>query len=548
MQTKLRVGAANDPLEREADAVAAAVMRRLSAAPVAAPTAASATTADDAAGGEQDAAVRRSISATTAEAASAGHGADGGDASPEVARRVQQSSGGGRPIEPGVKTRIEQAFGADFSGVRIHDDSSADQLSRSLNARAFTTRSDIYFAAGQYRPGTASGQELLAHELTHTLQQAGSRVQRSTAPAATVSDDRSAPVRRWDMKSGIDIDDAVRIRTIPSGQAVFMLADASGEEIVVKAEDYPIGLMKLATLVHQSVHDIETIDSDLLDGTQKQKMIAKIGDPAVTADPGWDALGASPAWAKWNTSGLPDADHARAMHQMQITPLALQAQKFASGRDAVAQIKDTSRTGFRSLVQSPRYMRQLGAAAAVDMFLGNADRLGGVVNLGNWMATADEKVQLIDNMDANARHSFSKSNIATELFPSDMVRWAANPEAWYAAVVDRLLAEAQGKGGDAGIVAWAAADGGHIRRFMIEDLATGFRQTVDKLVKLYGTDKSSAAGRAVKEQAKGIDNDESVDYWEVLKARARFLRNPKKAASLTKTVTKRQKKMDKKKK
>ena len=66
---------------------------------------------------------------------------------------------------------MEGAFGADFGGVRVHADSSADGLSRSMQAKAFTVGSDIFFARGQYQPSSTSGQRLLAHELTHTVQQ-----------------------------------------------------------------------------------------------------------------------------------------------------------------------------------------------------------------------------------------------------------------------------------------------------------------------------------------------------------------------------------------
>ncbi|NOZ70116.1 MAG: DUF4157 domain-containing protein [Deferribacteres bacterium] len=66
---------------------------------------------------------------------------------------------------------MERRFGADFSSVRVHTDSNAVQMNRQLNAQAFTYGKDIYFGAGRYSPGTASGRRLLAHELTHVVQQ-----------------------------------------------------------------------------------------------------------------------------------------------------------------------------------------------------------------------------------------------------------------------------------------------------------------------------------------------------------------------------------------
>jgi len=77
----------------------------------------------------------------------------------------------GSPLPVQTRTEMEHAFGTDFSSVRIHTNSGAAQLTRSLNARAFTYGNDIFFDSGAYSPESASGRQLLAHELTHTVQQ-----------------------------------------------------------------------------------------------------------------------------------------------------------------------------------------------------------------------------------------------------------------------------------------------------------------------------------------------------------------------------------------
>ena len=79
---------------------------------------------------------------------------------------------------------MESSFGADFSGVRIHDDARADGLSQALSARAFATGRDVFFRQGEYSPGTSAGRELLAHELTHVVQQGGAEIRRKM----TISD------------------------------------------------------------------------------------------------------------------------------------------------------------------------------------------------------------------------------------------------------------------------------------------------------------------------------------------------------------------------
>jgi hypothetical protein len=106
-------------------------------------------------------------------------GGTGTVATPEVESTIQQARGSGQSLADDVRGPMEQAFGADFSGVRVHTDERADALNRSLQAKAFTTGQDIFFRSGEYQPGNSSGQQLLAHELTHTVQQgASARIQR----------------------------------------------------------------------------------------------------------------------------------------------------------------------------------------------------------------------------------------------------------------------------------------------------------------------------------------------------------------------------------
>jgi len=85
----------------------------------------------------------------------------------------------GSPLTDEVRSFMEPRFGADFGGVSIHTDTRADLLSASVNARAFTLGPHIYFRAGAYDPGTPAGRELIAHELTHVMQQDGSAAGRA---------------------------------------------------------------------------------------------------------------------------------------------------------------------------------------------------------------------------------------------------------------------------------------------------------------------------------------------------------------------------------
>lgn len=97
---------------------------------------------------------------------------DGGiAAAPDMEAAIQRARGSGQPLSRGIRAPMEQAFGADFGGVRVHTGAESDLLNRSIQARAFTTGQDVFFRQGAYDHGSRGGQELLAHELTHVVQQ-----------------------------------------------------------------------------------------------------------------------------------------------------------------------------------------------------------------------------------------------------------------------------------------------------------------------------------------------------------------------------------------
>lgn len=103
----------------------------------------------------------------------------GGEASTDVESAINSAKGGGQPLEAGLQRSMGQAMGADFSKVKIHTDAQADQLNQSIQARAFTTGQDVFFRSGEYNPGSRGGQELIAHELTHVVQQNGGALQKT---------------------------------------------------------------------------------------------------------------------------------------------------------------------------------------------------------------------------------------------------------------------------------------------------------------------------------------------------------------------------------
>ncbi len=171
VQPKLDIGAVDDPLEREADAVAAAVMGM--AAPPARLTGATPQVSRQCAGcEEEDKTLRAKPVASPGLAA--------GVAPPQVHAAVNKS---GRPLDTATRGFFEPRLGLDLGAVRVHTEGQAGDAARSVGARAFAVGDNIVFAPGEYAPSSASGRHLLAHELAHVVQQRGGagvgRVQRA---------------------------------------------------------------------------------------------------------------------------------------------------------------------------------------------------------------------------------------------------------------------------------------------------------------------------------------------------------------------------------
>ena len=95
-----------------------------------------------------------------------------GHVHPEVQGRIDATRGSGTGLDAGVRSRFEGELGP-LGDVTVHTDDTADQLNRSVSARAFATGTDVYFAKGEYAPGSADGDRLIAHELAHVVQQRG---------------------------------------------------------------------------------------------------------------------------------------------------------------------------------------------------------------------------------------------------------------------------------------------------------------------------------------------------------------------------------------
>jgi hypothetical protein len=178
IQAKLTVGPAGDHYEQEADRVADQVMKM--PGPQATPKAAS---VQRSVGDEevQTKPLAPSITPLVQRQAEEEEEVQtkpqdpgaGFEANRAVEGQLRTAKGSGSPLPAEVRTYMEPRFGADFSGVRVHTDGQAAQLNRQLSAQAFTHGKDIYLPADKYSPQSEGGRRLLAHELTHVVQQGG---------------------------------------------------------------------------------------------------------------------------------------------------------------------------------------------------------------------------------------------------------------------------------------------------------------------------------------------------------------------------------------
>lgn len=177
IQPKLILGPANDPHEREADRVANDVVGTLRAQPHSQRSEPGLQCSDD-----EDKKRPELLQAQALTHAVRRSGvAEGQPVAANVESRIERLRGGGKPMEENLRNSMEGAFDADFREVKIHTDAESNSLNHVLSARAFTTGRDIYFRKGEYNPSSTDGKRLIAHELTHVVQQSGGEIKRSNA-------------------------------------------------------------------------------------------------------------------------------------------------------------------------------------------------------------------------------------------------------------------------------------------------------------------------------------------------------------------------------
>jgi hypothetical protein len=196
-QPRLEVGPVDDVYEREADAVADQVVGGQSLAGQ--PSISSLSVQRKCSKCEEEHVQRKCDNEK-----------ESGDAIVDVASVIDKP---GKPLEDGAKSFMEERFGYDFSQVKIHTDNAAAKSAQSINALAYTSGNNVVFNEGQYNPGTGSGNRLLAHELTHVVQQntgkvRAKRIQRECLTSKPGTDEQPFTFKKGKKKMAAEFSDA----------------------------------------------------------------------------------------------------------------------------------------------------------------------------------------------------------------------------------------------------------------------------------------------------------------------------------------------------
>ena len=167
VQPKLTIGEPNDKYEQEADRVATQVVQTINSPQSVEPIVPEAVQRESVAKKGKELQMKPILQRK---------GTTNSEASTDLENAINSARGGGQSLDIGLQAKMGQAMGVDFSRVKVHTDERSDRLNQSIQAKAFTTGKDVFFRQGEYNPSSKGGQELIAHELTHVVQQGGSEI------------------------------------------------------------------------------------------------------------------------------------------------------------------------------------------------------------------------------------------------------------------------------------------------------------------------------------------------------------------------------------
>ncbi|MEO9325444.1 DUF4157 domain-containing protein [Nocardioides sp. C4-1] len=542
----LVVGAADDRAEIDADRVADEVINRLQSG--------ESSDLAQAQGGESH--VHNGCHGIARQAApSTGApevGFEGGAISDDLTTRIEGKRGSGSALPGDVRRRMEAGFGTSLADVRVHTDGESADLNRSISARAFTTGSDIFFGSGEFSPGTAAGERVLAHEIAHTRQQGGG--------ARRIH-------RKWDMKAkNLNLHQADSVSVFSSRPIIVLSHPDDGDKLVVKGEDQPVGLGELTAKMQKKAAKTSSVKQRTLTKGEQGDVSFLLGKDL---DDSWDKRGQELAQQGVDVGDDPKnaarMDVLNALLSTKNKPVAMTyaegegADKLADPANYADRKGDDDKTEYRKLVMDPQHLRALGRITAIDAFMGNMDRVVNA-NAGNWFVDLTSKsIQLIDSVDpgqANVRvpmkESFAdglweKGRTGGDVDDSRMVAgslfFMTDRGDYIAGAIAQSMANAgvsmQGNfstGGDVKASQWMdrPLDSGETRReFMAKHLEVGFTKGKAEILKIFAAPKwhdfklnkkrkSIKKSAASAEAADGVGAD---SYYRELSRRAALIKS-----------------------
>lgn len=300
-------------------------------------------------------------------------------------KALDRAASDGRPLDASQRARFEGGLGTDLGDVRIHTSDAAADTAAQIDARAFTHGNDVFFGKGEYRPGTADGDRVLAHELSHTAQQS-SDIHRFPATWGT------SPVP-WKGQTA----SVFRPGEGASG-GVYILTSKDDAGPVKKAVAKPVfgenglGLREsgqqlqfsdeaLAKLLGLNAPESKVVTKG---GTEFQHLVDVCQPKQPAPDPGEQAVPLSQAESFVVMSEVPNA-----------SSIASMADKAPTDKRAAADL--------HRAVFDPRFLTELGKLCIGDLMVGNPDRIVlGAMNLGNVMVSMQEDGARLAAIDTTA--------------------------------------------------------------------------------------------------------------------------------------------------
>ncbi|HSL75009.1 MAG TPA: DUF4157 domain-containing protein [Ilumatobacteraceae bacterium] len=323
-----------------------------------------------------------------------GVGLGGGALSGELSGRIARARRGGTPLDPATKQSMGQAFGADFSSVSVHTGAESDQLNRALNAKAFTVGSDIFFSGNSYSPGSETGRELLAHELTHTVQQGAVGVRRratdhvgvTTTPVEVVQRLTVAGTR-WQKTKKVHVLEQGASGNVASfddgsGSVIVKSNQAIGAEVAVAAglfdaldggkhDGYSGGAPAVRVASKSEIATIRSVTQDKLKGDPRN-FVSGLGENMTLIMDRFEGENVKDLLAKRQTK----------------------KKLFSKGRTM-----DTKSLASQ-IASSPGPLTVLGRSAGVDIVMGMGDRYVAQYNADNFMFDPKKKrFGFVDNTE-----------------------------------------------------------------------------------------------------------------------------------------------------